>query len=127
VTFLNIRSAEGDEYVTVIRNTAYSNMTALFKADKHRLPDEDTISVIPGFVGAYPNAFAIVERSALPDYINAVSNLQTETDYETLVDNWGVRRTDDRFWSVSDNTHVAFQKDDPIEFGRFDYNRLENR
>lgn len=127
ITNVQIRSADGEQYVTLLRNTAFSNMTALFKDNKNRLPAEDTLTVVPGFVGAYPNAFYVIDKSALADFVDAVSNLQTEADYEVLLDNWGIRRTDNRFWAHSDDVHKAYQKHSPVTFGRLDYSRLENR
>ena len=40
---------------------------------------------------------------------------------------FGVRRTDERFWSYSDRAHAAFSELEPIESGLFDYNRLDGR
>jgi hypothetical protein len=126
-TNVRIRSAAGDQYVTILRNTAFSNQTALFNDNKNRLPAEDTLTVVPGFIGAYPNAFYVIDAAALPDFVDAVSNLQTEVDYAALLDNWGIRRTDNRFWPHSDNVHTAYRAYSPVTFGRLDYNRLENR
>jgi hypothetical protein len=125
--FLQVRSAAGDQFVTLLRNTAHTNMTALFSEQKNLVPEENTLSVIPGFVGAYPNSFYIVEEADLRNFVDAIAGLNTESDYESLVDNWGVRRTNPVFWQHSDNFHTAFKKSNPLEAGILDYNRLENR
>ncbi|MCK5362377.1 MAG: fatty acid cis/trans isomerase, partial [Gammaproteobacteria bacterium] len=38
-----------------------------------------------------------------------------------------VRRSDPTFWAHSDDLFAAFETLSPVEAGRFDYNRLENR
>ena len=125
--FLRIEGQSGDEYVTLIRNTAHLNMTAIFKEQKNLVPEEDTLSVIPGFIGSYPNAFFVVDESELAAFVSAISELQSEDDYSRLLDAYGVRRTNPEFWSNSDTFHLAYQRQSLLEFGILDYNRLENR
>jgi hypothetical protein len=82
---------------------------------------------VGGLVGAYPNAFYRVDRKQLPDLVTAISTLASEADYAALVDRFGVRRSDPAFWAHSDDLFAAFETLSPVEAGRFDYNRLENR
>lgn len=63
----------------------------------------------------------------LERFVDMISSLQTEGDYERLLDNFGVRRTSPDFWQQGDTFHAAYKKDAPVEYGLFDYNRLENR
>jgi hypothetical protein len=44
-----------------------------------------------------------------------------------LMDAYGMRRTDQRFWPHSDALHLAWRQSAPREAGLFDYNRFENR
>jgi len=53
--------------------------------------------------------------------------MRTEDDYAQLLDNYGVRRTSPNFWQHSDALHTAFKQISPVEYGLFDYSRLENR
>ena len=55
------------------------------------------------------------------------STMRTEGDYARLLDTYGVRRTSPNFWRQSDAFHAAYEQDAPVEYGLFDYNRLENR
>ncbi len=59
--------------------------------------------------------------------VTAISTLASEADYAALVDRFGVRRSDPAFWEHSDDLFAAFETLSPVEAGRFDYNRLENR
>ena len=124
---VRISSAAGDQFVTILRNSAFANNTALFGADKNRLPAEDTVTVVAGFLGAYPNAFYHVDAADLPNFVDAIVNLQTEADYAAFLDSWGIRRTDERFWANSDTVHQGHRVSSPLNFGVLDYGRLENR
>jgi hypothetical protein len=112
---------------TVLRNSAHLNISHLFDQQKQRVPDEDTLTVVRGFLGAYPNAFYKVTRAELPAFVDAVARLQGEADYAALMTRFGIRRTDPRFWAHSDRLLRAYAAAEPITAGLFDYNRLENR
>jgi hypothetical protein len=126
--FLTVRDARGGEHhFTVLRHSAHSNVAELFAEEERRLPDEDRLQVLNGFVGAYPNAFYVVTADDLPAFAAAVHGLGAEADYQALLARFGVRRTDARFWSHSDALHSAYRRSAPVEAGLFDYSRFENR
>jgi hypothetical protein len=126
-TFLEIRDGETRRYVTILRNNAHLNITSMFEEQKNRAPDEDTLSVVNGLLGSYPNALWSVEASELPKFADSLASIGSEEDYERFVGAYGVRRTDPRFWNHSDTLHSAWRLDDPIEYGILDLSRLENR
>ena len=115
------------QYFSLMRNTAHSNVSHLLREGAELRPDENTLSVAPGFVGAYPNALFAVSRRDLPAFTAAVRGLATEADYRRLADRFAVRRTDPAFWRASDAMIGAYLAWAPAEAGLFDYNRLENR
>jgi hypothetical protein len=127
IAFLQIRAGGARQYASLIRNNAHLNITSLFDEQANRIPEEDMLSVLPGFVGAYPNAFYVVDKSALPEFVDAVIALRTEADYRALLDRYAVERTSADFWQHSDTLHAAARRLEPISHGLFDYNRLENR
>ena len=58
LTYLIVNDEDGAErFFTLLHNNAHSNISQLFKEEARRLPDEDTLTVLDGLVGAYPNAF----------------------------------------------------------------------
>ena len=127
IAFVKIDYVQGEEYVTFVVNRAYSSMTSMFKEQKNRLPEDDTLSVIPGFIGAYPNAFFQVSEDQLAAFVDAIGAIETESDYARLLDDYGVRRTDARFWATSDTFHRAYRERYPLTSGVLDFNRLDNR
>ena len=116
-----------DHVVTLIHNNGLSNVSHLFFEDKRRLPKEDSLTVVRGFLGAYPNAFYRVAQAKLVDFVSAVEGLSSEDDYQALLSRFGVSRSNPDFWKHSDAIQAAYQNASPIEAGLFDYNRLENR
>jgi len=126
--FLAVRDENGRQYdFTLLRNSAYSNVASMLDDLKRRLPDEDTFMVMNGFVGAYPNAFFLVDAADLPQFARSVGALHSEAGYRALLARFGVRRTDRRFWSQSDALNQAYRSWAPREAGLFDYARFENR
>jgi Fatty acid cis/trans isomerase (CTI) len=127
-SFLTVRSAAGSDYhFTLLGNSAHSNVAELLGDSKRRLPDEDTLAVLNGFVGAYPNAFFLVAAAQLPAFAEAVRGLASDQDFGALLTRFGIRRTDERFWAHSDALIAAYRREAPREAGLFDYNRFENR
>lgn len=117
-----------DQVFTLIRNSAHSNITGLLYEEDNRLPEEDYLSVIPGIVGSYPAAFyKINKHQSVNAFVKKIQHLTNESDYEALMDEYGVRRTNKHFWLFSDKLHTWYKKHQPIESGILDYNRLENR
>lgn len=127
VALLKIADTTGNVWVSLVRNVAYSAVNSMFGESKNRLPEEDTLSVVPGFVGSYPNAFYRVQKADLSSFITSLSEMQTEDDYSNMLDTYGIRRTNPNFWAHSDDIHEVLQSANAIEFGRLDYGRLENR
>jgi hypothetical protein len=126
-SILTVRGVGADRHFSLIANRAHSNVAELFDEAERRLPDEDTVLVANGLIPAYPNAFFVVDAAQLPRFVDAVSRLASEADYSALMDAYGVRRTDARFWPHSDALHLAWRRSMPKEAGLFDYNRFENR
>ena len=115
------------QWFTLLRDTAHSNVSHIFLENAELLPAENTLTLVPGFLGAYPNAIYRVRRAELPALAAAIRELASEDDYRKLADRFALRRTDPGFWAASDAMHDAYARSTPLEPGLFDYNRLENR
>jgi len=113
--------------IALVRNSAHTNVAELFNEEDRRLPQEDTLLALGGAVGAYPNALFAVDSAQLPAFADAVRNLDGTAALTRLVDRFGVRRSDPRFWAVSDTIHARQKAIRPLEYGILDYSRLENR
>jgi Fatty acid cis/trans isomerase (CTI) len=120
-------AAGGPRYFTLLRNTAHANVAHLAREKSELLPDENTLTVVPGFIGAYPNAIYRVAADDLPALRDAIAGMASEGDYRKLADRFALRRTNSQFWAGSDALHEAYGAWAPLEAGLFDYNRFQNR
>jgi hypothetical protein len=127
VSFVNVVGENSDEVFTLLRNSGYSNIAQLFKEEDRRLPDEDSVTVVKGFIGAYPNYFFQVNVSEVGAFVEQVGTLNSDADYVALTKRYGVPRNAAWFWRISDKFHQHYNKQHPIESGLFDYNRYSGR
>ncbi|MBT9540827.1 fatty acid cis/trans isomerase [Thiobacillus sp.] len=129
VAFVALRGNDGQvHYYTLLHNKAYGNVSHLLDSKDERLPNEDTLTLVEGFLGAYPNAFFALNETDLPGFVDMVAALESEDDYRTkLMARYAIRRTDARFWPHSDQLLAAFRERVGVDAALFDYNRFENR
>ncbi len=127
-TFITINDVyQQPHHFTLLRNSAHSNVSELFKEEDRRLLDEDTLTLVPGFLGAYPNAFYRLSIHQLPQFIATVKKLNATAAYSDLTARFAVRRTNPQFWAHADCLYTAYGKEFPVEAGLFDLNRFENK
>ncbi|TDG13784.1 peptidylprolyl isomerase [Seongchinamella unica] len=123
VSFVNLIGENRDEFYTLLRNSAHSNIAEAFNEDERRLPEEDTMTVVSGFIGAYPNYFFQVEEQEIERFTSAVMALDSPADYQQLKRTYGVRRNAPWFWRVVDKAHAHSRWLNPVEYGIFDLSR----
>ena len=110
----------------LLRNTGHASVSHLVEGTELR-PDEDTLTVVPGVIGAYPNAFYRAQAAELPAFVEALRRLRSDDDYSKFARRWAVRRNDAAFWAFSDGVHGRYVRDQAPDAGVLDFNRLENR
>jgi len=116
-----------NKYVTLIKDIAHTNMSSMFGEDNRIEPEKTEVTVLKGIIGSYPKVMLRVPEAEADVFVNKVLSIQTEVDYEVLIDEYGVRRTDLTFWQENDLMHSAARVQSPVEYGIFDLNRYENR
>jgi hypothetical protein len=128
LTFLTVTGLTGESrQYTLIHNSARTNISTLLQEDKTRIPGEDTVTLVEGILGAYPNTFHVVAAKDLRAYTDAIAGMKGEEDYAQLMTRFGIRRTDPRFWSHGDAVLTEYRRSTPVEAGVLDFNRYENR
>ena len=115
------------QYFSLLRNTGHLNVSHLMREEGQLVPAEDTLTVVPGFIGAYPNAILQATPAELPALTAALGALSSQADYGRFADRFVIRRTSAAFWPASDALAAAYRQWSPLEAGLFDYNRLDNR
>ncbi len=121
------RNGKSQALMSMVHNRAHSNMNSLLDEDSALLPDEDTFVITNGVMGDYPNVLLKVDEEDVSEFMAAVASISSEADYGELLATYGVRRTDSKFWEVSDEVARVNQQMAPLASGILDYNRLENR
>jgi len=119
---------EADIAYTLIYNKAYANLSSLLEdgESQKRDPSQDTMTLLRGFSGAYPNLFFVVSFDELQNFVAHAESVVTIDDYHEFVATYGIRRTNSRFWAHSDWFHDRFAELEPLEWGILDLNRYGN-
>lgn len=128
VTMIEVRGGPStSQFYTLIANRGHLNVSTLLLEKFRLVPEEDTLSVLPGIVGTYPNTFFSVGEDQLDQFIKGLSQVNNEADYSILRDTFGIRRTHPDFWQFADKLHHWYRMHQELEYGLLDFNRLENR
>lgn len=132
ITLVRVKTAEpsADLAYTIIRNKAYFDVTSMFDNEKNRDSrdiEHDTLTVVDGIEGSYPNFFFVVEADELQDFTSRIMAVASRDDYERLVGIYGVRRTSDAFWETADWFQDYYAQQEPMLYGILDLNRYANR
>lgn len=127
-SFVTVTPPSGEpSHYSLLRDSAHTNVAHLFQEDERRVRAEDELTVVPGFLGAYPNALFSLKQGELPGFVQAVRQLKSAADYAALRQRYGVLRTSPRFWEHSDALQRARERgrgQDGEGIGLLDYNRL---
>ena len=128
VSFVRVFDSSGTfEIYTLIRNRMHSNVAFMFAEDLRYLPEQDTLTLYPGVLASYPNFIFNVDASEVDDFVDALVAVDDEGMFEdTIIREWGVRRTHPRFWALFHGLTDYLQEHDPIEAGVMDMSRYEN-
>ena len=91
-----------------------------------RIPESDTVTVFPGFIGSYPNFFFSVDKQQLGEFVELIRNSKTDSDSELLYTRFGVRRGNPEIWRNLDWFNSQHKKYRGLKAGLFDMNRYQN-
>ncbi len=111
---------------TLVHNDAHTNVALMFGEDKRRIPADDTMTVIRGPFGSYPNFFFEIAAADAGAFVDALRAVATDADFENLAARYGVRRTDSRFWATSDGMREDARRANALAAGVFDLGRYGN-
>jgi hypothetical protein len=112
-----------DRLYSIVHNREHSNVSWMLGEAERFAPQEDTLTVRTGVLGAYPNMFFVIREAKLDMFTRAVVRLKSSADYEQLVDSFGVRRSNKDFWSIYDAINSTHLANDPVRRGVLDLTR----
>jgi len=129
VSILRVRvdgSGEHDLVYSLIHNVAHTNVAFMFGEDRRLVPADDTMSVVRGVFGSYPNLVFEVEAGEVGAFVGGLRGVASESQFAEVVKAFGVRRTDPRVWGSSDWITVEAKRSDPTTAGVRDLDRYVN-
>lgn len=128
LSFVLVKEQDSHKGYTIIHHNAHYNISSLLNEDGQRAYEEDTVTIVPGFIGDYPSAIWYLNNpQQMMAFAEQLPRMQEEADYRALKSQFAIRRTHPQFWQYSDILHQVARQYRGVEFGVFDYNRLENR
>jgi hypothetical protein len=129
VALLRVRlddTGKRDLVYTLVHNDAHTNVAFMFGEDERRLPQEDTLSVIRGQLGSYPNFFFEVKMAEVAEFVEALMQVSSDSELSGLVESFGVRRASSRIWETLDWLQQDFRRQSVTEAGLYDLGRYGN-
>ena len=130
VAFLRVHTAgnEADDLVyTLVHNKMLKNVAFIVAEDLRRDSAKDTVTLVPGFLGSYPNFFFSVDEEQLPKFVEQLANAQDDATTNAFYSTFGIRRSNPTIWEHSDWFNKKYKERAPVEAGWFDLSRYENR
>lgn len=110
---------------SLLRNKAHRNISFLLFEENRRVPAEDTTTYTSGTMGSYPNYFFRVPLNQVERFVIDLRSIVDAASFASVVESYGVGRTDPGFWNVLDDLHDWREQ----ETGRrdlLDINRYHN-
>ena len=108
---------------TLVVNRWHDNVNSMFSEADTLDSSKDTIDIISGSVGSYPNLFAVVEIADFPEFIDLLQNGKEGEKYEHVFKKFFISRSDPKFWETYDWFQKRFDEQVPREAGLYDLNR----
>jgi hypothetical protein len=117
---------EGDLVYTLLIDKAFSNVSTMLWENSRREPQNDRITIYPGFIGSYPNFYFSVEKEQLGEFVDMIRFAKTEMDIENLYGKFGIRRANPEIWQNVDWFNEQHKKYRGLNAGLLDLSRYDN-
>ena len=128
---LSYLRVDGRDAYTLIYNKTYrSYEEGSFIKEVNNRSDEDmrgdTLTVVKGLSGAYPNFFFDLKVEQLEMFVAACEQIRNQADYDAIVAQFGIRRTNPKFWVLADWFQALHAQSQPVESGILDLSRYND-
>lgn len=117
------RAGRVTKVYSLIRNREHLNISWMF-GEEHRLdPDADTLTILEGVKGSYPNDIFVLDAEKLPEFSRELRRIGLARDFESFRRKYSLSRRASDFWSVFDQIQEVHRRQDPAEAGYLDLSR----
>lgn len=110
---------------TLIHNKEHENISWITGESLRMAPAEDTLTFKEGYWGSYPNMIFSVKEAELKKFTDKIHAIKSDSDYQALVDGFGIRRQNTEFWNYYDELTQIYKQTSPIEAGYLDLTRYD--
>ncbi|UYL08324.1 fatty acid cis/trans isomerase [Bdellovibrio sp. SKB1291214] len=125
IAYVMVKGKDKTRVFTLIHNKEHENISWITGESLRMAPQEDTLTVREGYWASYPNMIFQMEEKDLMIFANQVTRIKDAKSYDTLVDKWGVRRQNPKFWSYYDELQSSYLQYDRINAGYLDLTRYD--
>lgn len=126
IALLLVETDAATKVFTLVHDKAHSNVAFIFNEDLRRDPENDSLTVLPGQFSSYPNFIFKVPDTKVSAFVDAVKGIRTQREYLSVVERFGIRRTDPDFWSMLDLAQASLNAQDTLQAGLLDINRYRD-
>ncbi|MCC6077386.1 fatty acid cis/trans isomerase [Pseudomonas sp. GCM10022188] len=116
----------GREVYSLLRNRAHSNVAFMIGESLRYQAEKDTLTLYPEVLTSYPNFLFSLREGEVNAFVASLQQARSAADFEHIVQRWGVRRSDPRFWSLFHDLAAHIREHEPVEAGVLDMNRYQN-
>ncbi|WP_413291144.1 fatty acid cis/trans isomerase [Bdellovibrio sp. HCB337] len=110
---------------TLIKNKKFKSEGSLLFEGSQRTPQFDDLMVLPGLAASYPNYFFVVEENEVPSFVANLTAAAEEPQWKQTLDQWGLSRSNKRFWPESDLLQSFMKRSMGLEGGVIDYTHYD--
>lgn len=102
VTLLKLNHGAESRVYSLIANRAYKTQFTIIFQNGEAVPDEDTMSVYATIIGGFPNLFMELNLDQAPQFLRALRDVRTLSDWTALRNQYAILRNSERFWPMLD-------------------------
>ncbi|WP_339132860.1 MAG: fatty acid cis/trans isomerase [Candidatus Electrothrix sp. GW3-4] len=121
-----VRENRRDASLSIVVNRWHDNVSYYTMIHEKGVlnSSKDSMDILPGFVGSYPNYFFKIHEKDLPDFWSLLARKEQvgEAEIARFV-RYGINRADAQFWQEYDWFQQRFFQEQPVQAGLFDLNR----
>ena len=128
LAYIRIRMPEGqDAVISMVIHRWHDDVTTLRQEERHHDAAKDRADFFAGFIGASPDSFFAVDLKDLGDFLEVLRSFDASPKSSKRLAKYGVDRSENRFWEVSDWFQDRYSESGPERSGVFALNRYARR
>jgi hypothetical protein len=113
-----------EKLYSIIRNREKENISWMFAESLRLDGNADTLTILDGVKGSYPNEIFVIEARDLESFKNDTLKLSMKRDFEVFQKKYALSRRDPKFWAHFDRIQEVNRQADPLDAGHLDLSRL---